>query len=240
MDASAFAVLAAVTAVAGIAKGLTGFGAALIMTPLFALVVAPAQAAMLTVLLHGLTAWQGIRACRRRVAWRKVAVLAAIALCAHQLALLGLGRVEPHLLRRGIGTLVLVMGVMALLGLRIRHGGGAVATGLAGVASGVFTALGGLGGPPVVYYFSGQGTIDASVRANLLAYFMLLFAGASLGLLAQGRLDLPTVRAGALLVPFFCAGAVAGEALFARLPSAVFARVVQLALITIGAFSVLG
>lgn len=237
MDTPTFAALAAISALAGLAKGLTGFGAALIMAPLFALVVSPAQAAVFIVLLHGLTAWQGIRRHVELVEWWRVSVLAAIALLCHQLSLDLVTQFDPHLLRRGVGALVLVMGVLAWIGVQIRHRGGHVPTTLAGATSGLFTAIGGLGGPPVVYYFSGRGGSAPAVRANLLAYFMLLFSGASLGLLVHGQLNWSALRSSLLLVPFFCAGAIVGEALFARLPSARFARVVQLALIAIGIFT---
>lgn len=239
MDLPTFAVLAGITAAAGLAKGLTGFGAAMIMAPLFGLIVAPAQSAAMIVLLHGLTAWQGLGKSWRTVDWRRVAALAAIALLCHQLALHAVNRVEPALLRRWIGAAVLAMGLLALLGIELRHRGGRFATVLAGMVSGVFTALGGLGGPPVVYYFNGQGGPHTAVRANLLAYFMVLFIGASIGLLLQGQLGMTTVRDSVLLLPFFCVGALAGEALFARLPSSVFARVVQLALIAIGGATLL-
>ncbi len=208
--------LAAVCFVAGFTRGLTGFGAALVMAPAFSLMVGPRTSTALIVLIHSLTSLQGFRAWESRVAWQKVLWLGLVAAAANAIGTVLLEQTEPTLLRRVAGAAVVVLAVVFVIGVRWRQQGGVGATLLAGTASGVLTAIGGLGGPPAVYYFSGQYADSASVRANLLAFFTLLFGSACLLFAGRGELGMGEVGVALLLSPLFYIGGWLGEASFRR------------------------
>ncbi|GAA4015638.1 sulfite exporter TauE/SafE family protein [Actimicrobium antarcticum] len=231
------AALAAICFVAGVAKGLTGFGAALIMAPLLSMLIPPTQAAALIVLLHAMTGWQGARTWWPHVQWPRVIGIAVVALMCHQLTLPVLAQVDDVLVRRATGTLVLLLSLSSLCGAQLRNSGGYPATLAAAVASGIFTAFGGLGGPPVAYYFAGQASAATHMRANLLGYFMVLFSGAAIGLAVRGAVGIESLRHSALLAPFFVLGMMAGSRLYGRLSPRCYHYVVQLGLVGIGLFA---
>ncbi|WP_322103203.1 sulfite exporter TauE/SafE family protein [Paraburkholderia sp. J41] len=219
------AALAAIAALAGMAKGLTGFGGALVMAPLFSLLIAVPDAGVLIVLVHAATSLQGWRQWKAQANWRAVVPLGVVAVlcagaCAHAFA-----HVDVRTTRRLLACAVLAATAMHLAGWRWRHGGGWIPTLGAGLASGALTALGGLGGPPAFYYFAG-GASGVSLRANLLGFFALLFCGSVAALALEGRVSFAHVTTAVWLLPAFAAGVTIGERAGRRLPARWFDRAV--------------
>lgn len=235
---AALAALAAISLLAGLAKGLTGFGGALVMAPLFSFFVPPQQAALLIVLVHAATSLQGVRDWYAQVRWSRVLPFAVLALVSAQLMTHWAAGSDADRMRRIIGACVLLATLPHLSGWRWQHGGRWSSTVLAGLASGAMTAFGGLGGPAAVCYFSGI-TQGAVLRANLLGYFALLFCGVTILLAAAHQLQVPHLVLSALLVPAFAAGVRAGERLSPRLPPRLFDRLVCALLLASGLLALL-
>ncbi|WP_413458157.1 sulfite exporter TauE/SafE family protein [Herbaspirillum huttiense] len=227
--------LMAVSLLAGLTKGVTGFGGALVMAPLFGLVLPSSQAAALIVLVNCAASLQGWRGWIRCAHWPTVLPLAAIALActAVGVQLIASGRLPD--LHRLIGLSVLAVTALHVLGWRWRHSGGASATLAAGAISGMMTALCGIGGVAAVYYFDGIRRAAASsaepeqtafLRANLLAYFMVLFFGAALILAWDGQVGWSQLSMSAWLVPAFAGGVLMGERIYGWLSPLWFQRIV--------------
>lgn len=251
LSLSLLAGLSVVSLVAGLTKGVTGFGGALIMAPLFGLALPPAQAAALIVLVNCAASLQGCRSWLRRAHWRSVLPLAAIALIvtAGCVRLIASGAIPD--LHRLIGACVLVVTLLHMLGWRWQHDGGTRPTLAAGALSGMMTALCGIGGVAAVYYFNGirprarhdaarhapaaamelqEATSQAQaelLRANLLAYFMVLFAGAAAILAIDGQIGATQLEMSVWLVPAFAAGVLIGERLYGLLSPLWFQRIVS-------------
>ena len=237
-DPSVLACLMLICAVAGGAKGLTGFGGALVMAPLSSLLVPAHDVVTLVVLVHCATSLQGVRQWRGAVRWGAVVPLGCIALVATVLAEYCLVGINTLLARRLVATAVLLVTAAHIMGWRWQHGGGWLPTFVAGAFSGVLTAIGGLGGPPAVYYFNSLGQ-GAALRANLLAYFMVLFTGASLLLLMENQLRIDLVVTALFLIPAFAMGASLGERYSKRLPARYFDALVSALLLLSGLVALL-
>jgi uncharacterized membrane protein YfcA len=253
--------LMAVSLLAGLTKGVTGFGGALVMAPLFGLALPSSQAAALIVLVNCAASLQGWRGWVRQAHWPSVLPLAAIALActAAGVRLIASGSLPD--MHRLIGLCVLAVTALHVLGWRWRHGGGATPTLAAGAVSGLMTALCGIGGVAAVYYFNGirraeAGAIPqaadhgqaheqaheqaAHLRANLLAYFMVLFFGAAMILAWDGQVGLPQLALTAWLVPAFAAGVLVGERLYGLLSPSWFQRIVSALLFCAGLVALAG
>lgn len=204
------ACLVSISFVAGGAKGLTGFGGALVMAPLFSLLIRAQEAAILIVLVHCVTSLQGARTWSRQVSWRFVAPFGGFAVLCTLAMGHWLARADTVLMRHLVAVCVLGVTVLHMRGWRWRHGGQWPSALLAGAMSGAMTALGGLGGPAAVFYFNGvaQGKV---LRANLLGYFALLFSGVTVVLIASRLVPWSMVGTVALLTPFFALGVICGE-----------------------------
>jgi uncharacterized membrane protein YfcA len=236
--------LAAISLLAGVAKGVSGFGAALIMAPLFGLLLPAPAAAALVVLLHAATSLQGYRVWAPQVRWKVVAPLALVALACTVLTmnLIATGSKVPW--HRVVGAVVLLATLLHVCGWRWRHAGGVGPTMLAGMASGAMTALGGMGGAPAVVFFSGAMAGDTAaevmrLRANLLGYFSILFLGASLILCVRHQVDVPLLVCCAVLIPAFVVGMLIGEKLYRHLPPVWITRSVTVLLLGSACLSLL-
>jgi uncharacterized membrane protein YfcA len=230
--------LSAISLLAGMAKGVSGFGAALIMAPLFGLFLPATEVGAMIVLLHAATSLQGMTCWLGLVRWKAVVPLALVALACTVLTLQLVVAGDNVCLHHVIGLAVLAVTALRLHGWRWRHEAGIAPTLVAGMISGVMTALGGIGGVPAVYYFSGCCKEGAALRANLLGYFAVLFWGASLILGMRGQLY-GNVLTSALLLPAFAGGAWIGGRLCQRLPTRVVNHLVTGLLLVSGLSSLL-
>jgi uncharacterized membrane protein YfcA len=212
-------VLAAVAVAAGAAlQSATGFGFALLASPLVFAAVGPPEALGLLVVLglevNVLTlATEGRRP--RPLGRLTVALLAGAA----PGALVGVA-----LLRSldAVALQVLVSaGVVATLVARKRAGGWAAplrAAPLAGFAAGALSTSTNTSGPPLIAFLLGQGFEPERVRDTLTSCFTGLGLLAILALWATGTSGaVPDARLVAALVPVVAIGHVAGRPLFARL-----------------------
>lgn len=233
-----FGWLAFISLVAGAAKGLTGFGGALVMAPLFSILVGVPQAGVLIVLLHCATSLQGARIWSAQASWRVIAPLALVATACAAICARLVVHADATAMRHLVAWAVLGVTAMHMAGWRWRHEGGWLPTTTAGILSGALTALGGLGGPPAMYFFSGF-TQGGTLRANLLGYFALLFGGAAIILALEHRISVTELRITALLIPAFVGGVELGERMGKRLPPHWFDRAVNALLLGSGLIALL-
>lgn len=212
--------------VAGTAKGVSGFGAALLMAPLFGLLIKTPDAGALIVLVHCATSLQGARRWAGTVRWRSVVPLALFAMACAALTTHWITSDNAAFMRHLVALSVLAATGVHMTGWRWRHNGGWVPTFTAGALSGALTALGGVGGPPAVYYFNGI-SHGPALRANLLGYFAVLFSGVTLIMVESRQIRLPQIWTTALLIPAFVIGVRLGEGVSNRLPLRWFNRIVS-------------
>lgn len=235
---STIVALAAIAVLAGMAKGLTGFGGALVMAPLCSLLISTPDAGVLIVLVHAATSLQGWRQWKAHTNWRAVVPLGVVAVLCTGASAHAFARVDVHTTRHLLACAVLGATTMHVVGWRWHHSGGWIPTLGAGLASGALTALGGLGGPPAFYYFAGTAQ-GPSLRANLLGFFALLFCGSAVTLTLDGRVLPGHVATVVWLLPAFASGVAIGERVGTRLPTRWFDRAVVALLFASGTTALL-
>ena len=105
MDSYAPEVLAAaavVAALAGVIRGITGFGGAMVMSPPFALLLGPLVAVPVVLLLEGIAAMPMLVQLRREVRWRTLGPIVAAAYVTMPLGIWILVTADPLLMRKAI------------------------------------------------------------------------------------------------------------------------------------------
>lgn len=236
-------VLAAVVLLAGFVRGFTGFGAALVMAPCFAVVVGPHWGVAIIALLNVATAGQLVRPSLPVVDWRIVAPMTAAAILGIPMGVWLLASIEPDLVKRIVSIAVISAGLMLLLGLRHRGGSPWPVSMLVGLASGFLTGIGGVGGPPAVLYLvSGSGSGSAArSRASFIVYFAIVQAVVVIPLFLAGILSLPALVTSIALLPGYILSTQLGAKAFHRVdPSAGFDRLVIIILLTVGLLGLFG
>jgi len=229
---------AAVAALAGLVRGFSGFGAALVLTPLLSLVLGTRDAAATTILLTGLTALQQVPTAWPVGDWRRVSLLAAAAIVAMPFGTWALLGLDAETLRRAVAVVVIGFTCLLASGWRYRGPTPLPATLAVGAASGVLTGAAGIGGPPVVVWLLAGDTDARRARANFILFFGATLGVAPIALLWAGLVD-GTIAGRALwLAPVFMAGTWAGGRLSGRASDRAF-RWAALAILFAGGIAAL-
>jgi uncharacterized membrane protein YfcA len=229
-----FLALLAIVVGAGLLRGFTGFGAALVMAPLMSLTIGPREAAVAVILLTALTSFQQLPEAWPHVRWRRALPLGLAAAVAAPFGTAILAYLPLDLLQRTIAGVVVVFALVLLSGWRYRGEPRWPLTIAVGASGGLLTGIAGIGGPPVVLYLLGGHQPAATNRADFIVYFALSQFMAAIPLFWFGLVDGDDGwRVMALLVPFALATWIGGR-LFYRAAEAAFRRVALGFLLVVG------
>lgn len=209
----------------GLVRGFAGFGSAMVIVPLVSIIASPVQAVM-TVAVCELPALAILLPMVRRNAdWRRILPLLLAAVPAIPLGVALLLAVDPVLMSRIIGGIVLLFVVLLGTGWRAKRRPGLPMTLAAGVTAGTLSGSTGIGGPPVVIYFlSGQDDARTS-RANIIGYFIGSDMVALATLLLAGAVDSGQVAEALVVSPGYVLGVWLGGRLFGLASEVTFRRV---------------
>ena len=227
------AIALAVAALAGVIRGITGFGGALVMTPPLALMFGPWLAVPVALLLESLVAMPMVVQTRRMVRWRVIAPICVAAGLTVPLGVHVLVSAEPQILRRAIAAIVIVFSLLLLHGWRY-SGSQRVGTSVGlGALSGAMLGATSIGAPPVILYLlSGPDPVETT-RANLTLYLVVSSLAGLTILWARGVLDIPAASMALLLAPGYYGGLMLGVRLFPYFSDTRFRQFALLLLIAV-------
>jgi uncharacterized membrane protein YfcA len=210
------AIAAAVAALAGVIRGVTGFGGAMVMSPPLAFLLGPLLTVPVVLLLESLASTPMLFETRRLVRWRVIAPILALAMVTLPLGTYILTHQDALTMRRVIAAVVVLFSLLLLGGWRYT-GAQRVSTSLGlGALAGAMVGATSMGGPPVILYLlAGPDPIEVT-RANL-TFFVAAISLAAVAVLAlSGVLTAPGLWLAILLAPGYYIGMVAGTRLFSR------------------------
>lgn len=206
----------AAMALAGVVRGVSGFGQALVFVPLAGLLYQPKVAVPLIWVADALVTPLLLRPHARRAEWAEITPLAI----GGSLMLPGgiwlLNHLDPNLLRWAICSIVLLSTVGVAAGWRFRVAAtrrmSLVIGGLSGLAGGAT----GLTGVPLVLFWLGHNTDAGRLRSNIFIYLWLLGLVSLLIGALQGLLPTRLLLDGLLLAPCYVIATVLGNQVFHR------------------------
>jgi uncharacterized membrane protein YfcA len=228
VDLLDWAGLAATTSAAALLQAASGFGFAVLATPLFLLFVDPPRAIQLVIIITTTLSLVVLPGLWRAIVPGLLLRLGLGSLAGLPIGLIAFRQANPILVRALVGGTILAFAV--LLG-RCRHGAGetsgpfGVRPGLevaTGAVSGIATALVGMAGPPVLIYLLLAGAPPRTVRATLLSFFALVYAATVATHAVTIGIHTQTWLSAGILIPFAFLGGLAGRPLGDRLNADVF------------------
>ena len=113
-----FSVISAIAA--GIVYGFAGFGAAYVLIPLFSLIYGAREAVAVVMIMVTLGSVGLVFNTARHVAWRQIGPMSVLAMLTIPVGSLILLTVDPELMRRAIGAVILVLAAALLMGDRVQ------------------------------------------------------------------------------------------------------------------------
>jgi len=211
--------------VAGIARGFSGFGAALIFVPLASALAGPKMAGPILWAIDIICAAALLPDAARKADRWDVGAMSLGAMFAVPAGVALLVYVDPVLVRWVISITALLFLVLLMSGWRYQGRPSAPLAAGVGVVAGVYSGAAQLGGPPVVAYWLGGVNSVATVRANIVLYFAIssIFSGVSYfyaGLLTSHVLVLAVVCG-----PLYAIGLMLGARSFGLASELTFRRI---------------
>lgn len=219
----------AIFLIAAVVQAVTGFGFALVATPLLAMAAGPQHAVIATSLVSLAINLGTVWADREHVQWRTAGRLLGWACLGMPLGLVAFTQLSPGALSAVIAAVVLGCTLLVWRRWHIAPTGWAARG--AGVLSGVLTTATGTNGPPLVAAMHGMGLTPRAFRATLAGLFVAVGSIGVASLTASGsttRTDLLLLAAG---LPVAFLGGWIGRRLVAGLDAERFRHVVLSALV---------
>ncbi|MGB3288786.1 MAG: sulfite exporter TauE/SafE family protein [Burkholderiaceae bacterium] len=206
------AALAGATFVGGLMRGFTGFGAGLLMAPVFSLLMPPTYVLVVILLLNLLTTIQMLPGALRIVDWKLVLRLFLPSLLGLPLGLAMLHMVDPVVMRKTVGIVVTAVAVLMLAGWHYKGRRGVLQDTATGAVSGFMTAIAGIGGPPIILYLLSIPGLSSSVlRAVSLVYFSFAQVATLTPLTISGTLRAEHLVYVAVLLPVSAIASMLGS-----------------------------
>jgi uncharacterized membrane protein YfcA len=225
LSARGLAFLLASAFIAAMARGFSGFGAALIFVPLASTVVAPQVASPLLLITDAVLALGFIPNAYAQADRREVSVMALGAAIGIPLGTLMLVRLDTLTIRWGIVLLAGAMLALLVSGWRYRGRPSAPLTFTVGGVAGVCTGAAQVGGPTVIAYWLGSPAAPARVRANIILYFAISTAIAMVAYFFGGVLTLAVLKLALVVGPLYGLGLFIGARLFGVADERIFRRI---------------
>lgn len=224
--------------VASAASTLSGFGFALIATPLVAVLVGPRQAVVGLAIVGILLALQLWLRGRHQVERRPVATIVLAGFAGMPLGVLVLANADERVLTALIAVAVIVFGLLLWRGVRVPPGPATDAT--AGFIGGVLSTSTGTNGPPIVIALSSKDLTPPAFRSTISAIFLIQGCVSVLAFALVDQIDAEAVRVALAGLPGVAVGLAAGERWFRRLDALAFRRVVLAMLLLSGVIALIG
>lgn len=208
------ALVAVIALIAGVVRGFSGFGSALMVVPVMAAVFDPRVAVPAATAIHLLTSIQLLPEAVRDCEWGRVIPLSVAGCIAIPVGAWFLVTQDPDLLRRIIAILIIVFAVVMLRGWRYagRTRGWAMAA--VGAVGGLITGAATIGGPPVVMFLMAGPYKAAENRAAIILYFVFVQSVAMVMYWVGGLLVWEVVGVSLLVLPTLMIGTYIGQRLF--------------------------
>jgi uncharacterized membrane protein YfcA len=215
---------------AGAVSGLTGFGLALISTPLLLFVYDPRTVVVITAALSifinlavVLDSW---RDAQRRV----VIALLPPALVGIVMGVEVLRVVNPLYIRLAVGIVVVFSALLLLRDIRLPGAETRWGTVVAGWASGALSTSTGLAGPPIVLLLASRGLPKRVFRGSSALYFLVMSVAGLVALFYRGLFDASDVPLTLALIPAAFVGKTIGTAMLKRTSEKAF-RTISLGIV---------
>lgn len=201
----------AVTLLAGVVLGFTGFGGALVMAPVFMTLVDPLTATSIILIVNAVVGLANLRQVGAETDWSIAKPLAIAACLTSPIGVWLVSSIDGDLVRRIVAVIVLVASVGLALRWKfpfsIRK---PIGNAVLGAASGSLFGFGGVGGPPVIIGMLAEEIPPRVTRATLLTFFAIVQTCTLALLTLMGGVTASGVLYGIAMAPAYYLGSAIG------------------------------
>ncbi len=210
---------------AGTVTGMTGFGLALISTPLLLFVYEPRTVIVLTAIFSIFISGAVVLDSWREAHGRLALALLLPALVGIIIGAEILRTVNPDYIRLAIGVIVVVSALLLLRDVRLPAAGSRWGPIVAGSASGALSTSTGLAGPPIVLLLAARDLPKHAFRGTSALYFLVMSLVGIAVLSLRGLVEGGDLKLAAILIPAAIVGKAIGTAALKKISEVAFRKV---------------
>ncbi|MBZ5760052.1 MULTISPECIES: sulfite exporter TauE/SafE family protein [Rhizobium] len=214
LPAHGLVALVAIALVAGLARGFSGFGAALILIPLGGALIGPRLISPVLLVVDGLATLGMVRPAFHLANRREVVTMAVGAIIGVPLGTAILALMDPLLLRWLITAIAACLLTLLVSGWRYHGEPTRPLTAAVGFIAGLFSGAAQLGGPPVVAFWLGGKSNFTRVRSNIILYFSISTILSVVSYYTSGLFVAQVFALTVVILPSYVLGLYGGTRLF--------------------------
>lgn len=215
-------------------RGVTGFGFGIAAVPLLSILLPPALAVPLVLMLQLFVSLGSLPSCVPIAHWRSIGVLSVGAVIGTPLGMAALALLPADAMRLAIAVLVCVAVFLLWSGSAWARMPGRLATMAIGVVSGLCNGTAAMPGPPVIIYYLSSPVEAAPARASMIIFFVFSAAAATVAAVHAHLIKAPDVVFTVLLLPALAIGSTIGEWQFNRMGAKSYRTLALISLLAIG------
>lgn len=216
---------------AGIIRGYSGFGFAMVAVTSMSLLLAPALVVPVVLILEVLASLRLLPQVWKDIDWRSLHWLLIGSFLGIPFGVSLLAAIPPAPMRMSISLLVLIAAILLMYGFAWKRMPGKILILLTGLASGMLNGAAAIGGPPVIlFYLSSPAGVTVS-RASIVAYFLVIDTLCLAVAALQGLTTTKTLYLAAFCLVPLMVGIAIGSRMFFKVNQHSFRRHVLILLI---------
>ena len=219
--------------IAGIIRGYSGFGFAMVAVTSMSLVLLPAQVVPVVLILEVLASFRLIPQVWRKIDWYSLRWLLTGSFFAIPLGVYFLATIPAEPMRIFISILVLIAAVLLLSGWAWRRMPARPLILTTGVACGLLNGAAAIGGPPVILFYLSSPAGVAVSRASIIAYFLGIDVISLVMASIQGLTTIETFRLTLIALLPLLLGITLGSRMFKNVNEKAFRKHVLILLIVL-------
>ncbi|MFC2001033.1 sulfite exporter TauE/SafE family protein [Chloroflexota bacterium] len=206
-------------------RSVSGFGYALVVTPLLMLVIEPKSVVVINIIISITMNAMILFHMRGHVDLKRAALISLGSLPGILLGASLLSRLDPSVIKLAIAILVIPFSILLLLGHSRQFKRDALGNVIAGFMGGIFSASTSLGGPPVVLFLLNQGLTKERFVGTLAAYFLFTCIVSTCTFASLGMITTDLLIKAAILLPPLWLGTYLGIKVLPRINPTLFRRI---------------
>jgi len=231
LDLSSLIVIIIAVFIAGVIRGYSGFGFAMVAVTSISLVISPARVVPLVLILEVMASISLVPQVWRDIDWYSLRWLLAGSLLATPFGVYLLANIPAEPMRISISLLVLVAAILLLRGWAWKRMPGRPLILVTGVTCGILNGAAAIGGPPVILlYLSSPAGVTVS-RASIIAYFLGIDTMSLIMASIQGLTTLQTLLLTVVCLAPLLIGIAVGSRMFTKVDKESFRHHVLVLLI---------
>jgi len=223
---------------AGVTKGLTSFGLALVSVPLLVILISPKIVVPLILIYDALINMIILFESRKWVDLKRIWPLMITGIIGIPFGTYPLMVLDIRIYKVFIGFIITLFATAFLMGFKRKIKNEKLSFTTIGFLSGLLSGSTAMSGPPIILFFTNQGIAKRPFRANIVAYFIVLDLATILTFTVSGLITKEVINYAILLIPALIIGTFSGIKLVHKVDEKLFRNITLLVVTIAGLFSI--